>query len=250
MSAPGASSEPPTLRAPGRTATRCFSVTLSPLTTKVNYDPDKDLLPISIVASTPFVITVNEKFPANTLSEFIAEVKSKPGQYAYAHAGAGSTTHVSALLFLKSAGLQMTPVPYRGVAPAFVDLMAGNVQMLSATPVEIKPHAGSGKVRPLGISSTARSQQLPDVPVIAETVKSPPVATHNGLFAPKGTPQAIIDQIAAEVVAAVKTVEFSEKLAKVGVEPVGSTPQEMARTIAADKESWAAVRTDIAASMK
>ena len=115
-------------------------LTLSPLTAKVNYDPDKDFEPVSIVASTPFVVTVNEGFPANTLSEFIAEVKKKPGIYTYASAGAGSTTHVASMLFLKSAGLQMIHVPYRGVGPAFTDMFAGNVQMLSASPVELMPH--------------------------------------------------------------------------------------------------------------
>src|SRR4051812_27773012 len=112
-------------------------LTLSPLTSKVNYDPEKDFVPVSIVASTSFVVTINDSFPAKTLSEFIAEVKKKPGAYSYASAGLGSTTHAASLLFLKSAGLDMVHVPYRGVAPAFTDLMAGNVQMTSASPVEL-----------------------------------------------------------------------------------------------------------------
>jgi len=141
--------------------------TLSPLTMKVNYDANKDFVPVSIVASTPFVITVNETFPAKTLKEFIAEVKKKPGGYTYASAGAGSTTHAASVLFLKTAGLDMVHVPYRGVGPAFTDLMAGNVQMLSASPVELKPHVGSTKVRPLGISSKERSRHLPNVPTVS-----------------------------------------------------------------------------------
>ena len=114
-------------------------LTLSPLTSKVSYDPEKDFIPVSIVASTSFVVTINDSFPAKTLSEFIAEVKRKPGAYSYASAGIGSTTHAASLLFLKSAGLDMVHVPYRGVAPAFTDLIAGNVQMTSASPVELKP---------------------------------------------------------------------------------------------------------------
>jgi tripartite-type tricarboxylate transporter receptor subunit TctC len=221
-------------------------LTLSPLTTKVNYNPDKDFEPVSVVASTAFVVTVNEAFPAKTLAEFIAEVKKKPGGYSYASAGGGSITQVASLLFLKSAGLQMTHVPYRGVGPAFTDLIAGNVQMLSATPVELTPYAGSKKVRPLGISSKQRSRHLPDVPTISETVPSPFVATYNGILAPRGTPREVVDRISKAVIAAVKTPEFSDRLFKIGVEGVGSTPEEMVKTIEADRKSWLMVKDDIA----
>ena len=225
-------------------------LTLSPLTTKVNYDPDKDFMPVSVVASAPFVVTVNKDFPANTLAEFIAAVKQKPGIYTYASAGAGSTTHVSGLLFLKSAGLDMIHVPYRGVGPAFTDMFAGNVQMISATPVELMPFTGSDKVKPLGISSKERSRHLPNVPTISETVPSPNVATYNGIMAPTGTPPEIVDLISKALVDSVKAPEFSDRLLKVGVEPVGSTPTQTAEIIAADKDSWTAVKTDIAAAMK
>jgi tripartite-type tricarboxylate transporter receptor subunit TctC len=224
-------------------------LTLSPLTTKVNY-ADKDFVPVSIVASTPFVITVNEGFPANTLADFIAEVKNKPGTFTYASAGAGSTTHVASLLFLKSAGLQMIHVPYRGVGPAFTDMFAGTVQMISASPVELMPHMGSKKVKPLGISSKERSRHMPEVPTISETLPSPFVATYNGILAPRDTPREIVVQISKALAAAVKTPEFSDKLLKVGVEPSGSTPEEMATTMATDKQSWLAVKDNIAAAMK
>ena len=103
------------------------------------------------------MVTVGKDFPGQLrFAEFIAEVKKKPGGYTYASAGAGSTTHVASLLFLKSAGLDMVHVPYRGVGPAFTDLIAGHVQMLSASPVELKPFVGSDKVKPLGVSSKER----------------------------------------------------------------------------------------------
>jgi tripartite-type tricarboxylate transporter receptor subunit TctC len=220
-------------------------LTLSPLTTKVNFETG-DFAPISIVASSPFVVTVGKDFAANTIAEFIAEVKKKPGGYTYASAGAGSTTHVSSLLFLKSAGLDMIHVPYRGVGPAFTDLIAGHVQMLSASPVELKPFIGSNKVKPLGITSKHRSRYLPDVPTIVETLPSPFVSTYNGLLAPKGTPQDVIDVVSAEIVAVEKTSEFLDKLAKIGVEPAGTTPEEMAKEIAADTERWRSVAADLA----
>jgi tripartite-type tricarboxylate transporter receptor subunit TctC len=224
-------------------------LTLSPLTNKLNYDPDKDFVPVSIVASTPFVVTVNQGFPADTLADFIAEVKKKPGVYAVASAGAGSTTHVASLLFLKSAGLEMVHVPYRGIGPAFTDMFAGNVQMVSATPVELLPHLSSKKVKPLGISSKERSRHLPDVPAISESLPTPTVATYNGILAPKGTPQEVVDQVSKVIVEAVKTPEFSDKLLKIGLEPVGSTPSEMAKTIEADAKSWLAIKADIVAAV-
>ena len=150
-------------------------------------------------------MTAGKDFPASTISEFIAEVKKRPGHYTYASAGPGSVTHVASLLFLKSAGLDMVHVPYRGVGPAFTDLIGGQVQMLSASPVELKPFMSSDRVKPLGISSKQRSKYLPDVPAITETLPSPFVATFNGLMAPKDTPQDIVDMIAAEIVAAEKT---------------------------------------------
>jgi tripartite-type tricarboxylate transporter receptor subunit TctC len=154
------------------------------------------------------------------------------------------------MLFLKNAGLEMIHVPYRGVGPAFIDMFAGNVQMLSASPVELMPHMGTNKVKPLGISSKERSRHLPNVPTISETLPSPFVATYNGILAPKGTPPEIVVQISKALANAVKTAEFSDKLLKVGVEPSGSTPGEMAKTMATDKEAWLAVKDDIAAAMK
>jgi tripartite-type tricarboxylate transporter receptor subunit TctC len=225
-------------------------LTLSPLTTKVNYDPDKDFAPVSIVASTAFVVTVNETFPAKTLAEFIAEVKRKPGVYTYASGGGGSITQVASLLFLKSAGLLMTNVPYRGVGPAFTDLIAGNVQMLSATPVELMPYANSNKVRPLAISGERRSRHMPDVPTISEIVPSPFVATYNAFLAPSGTPREIVDQLSLAIANAVKTPEFADRLFTLGVEPVVSTPEEAAKAIAADRATWLVVKNDIVAMTK
>lgn len=225
-------------------------MTLTPMSAKVSYDLDRDFVPVSLVASTPFVVTVNESFPAKTLAEFIAEAKKKPGAYSYASAGAGTTTHAASLLVLKAAGLDMVHVPYRGVAPAFNDLIAGHVQMTSASPVELKPHLGGGKIRPLAISSKTRSPQLPDVPTVGETLPVPAIATYNGFFAPKGTPQEVVDAIAKEVAAAVKTREFSSKLVQVGLEPFGSTTEEMVATIAADRQNWLAIRGDLVAAAK
>ena len=225
-------------------------LTLSPLTTKIRYNPDQDFIPVSILASTPFVVAVAEKFPAKTLAEFIAEVKKKPNGYSYASAGAGSTTHAASVLFLKTAGLKMVHVPYRGASPSFTALLSGNIEMSSVSPVELKPYVDSPKVRPLGISSKAPSQHLPNVRPIGETVPDcPTVATYNGLMAPKDTPKEIVDMLSKAMQEAVKKKAFSDRLLKAGLEPIGSTPEEMIEAIAADRKNWLAVKDDVLASM-
>jgi len=222
-----------------------FQITIAPFTHKVDFDPIKDFAPVSIVATSPFVITVGAEFPAGTLAEFIAYVKSKPGELTYGSAGPGSLTHISSAVFLKSAGLDMIHVPYKGVAPAFTDLLAGHIHMLSATPVETKPYLDSGKVKLLAVTGAERSAQLPGVPTIAETLPSPPIVTTNGVMAPGRTPPDIVDAVARAIMAAENTPEFRERLQRIGVEPVVNTPAQFADIIAADTIRWRAVVRDL-----
>jgi tripartite-type tricarboxylate transporter receptor subunit TctC len=219
-------------------STPIFQITMAPFTHDVTFDPIRDFKPIAGVATSPFVITVGGSFPANTLADFISYVKSRPAQLTFGSAGSGSLTHVSSAVFLKSAGLDMIHVPYRGVAPAFTDLLAGHIGMLSATPVEIKPYLDSRRVKPLAVTSAGRSSQLPDVPAIVETLKSPPVVTYNGLLAPGRTPDSVVDTIAREMGKAAKDKALLARLEKVGVEPILGMPQDFAKVIAADTEFW------------
>jgi len=219
-------------------STPIFQLTMAPFTTNVTFDAGRDFKPISAVAASPFVITVAGSFPGSTLAEFISHVKANPGKITYGSAGAGSLTHISSVVVLKSAGLDMIHVPYRGVAPAFTDLLAGHIAMASATPVELKPYLESGKVKPLAVTGTTRSKHLPNVPTVLETLKSPPVVTYNGLLAPARTPQDIIDAMSRELVAAGKDAEFVDRLLKAGLEPILGTPDEFAKIIAADTEQW------------
>jgi tripartite-type tricarboxylate transporter receptor subunit TctC len=219
-------------------STPIFQITMAPFTHDVTFDPVRDFKPIAGVAASPFVITVGGSFPADTLAEFISYVKSRPAQLTFGSAGSGSLTHVSSAVFLRSAGLDMIHVPYRGVAPAFTDLLAGHIAMVSASPVEIKPYLDSGRVKPLAVTSAARSSQLPYVPAIGETLKSPPVVTYNGLLAPGRTPDSVVDTIAREIVRAARDKALLGRLEKVGVEPILGTPQDFAKVIAADTEFW------------
>jgi tripartite-type tricarboxylate transporter receptor subunit TctC len=222
-----------------------FQITIAPFTHKVDFDPIKDFTPISILATSPFVVTVRAGFPARTLGEFIAYVKSKPGKLTYGSAGPGSLSHIASAVFLKSAGLDMIHVPYKGLAPAFTDLLAGHIDMLSATPVETKAYLDSGQVKFLAISSAQRSAQLAGVPTIAETLPSPPILTTHGILAPARTPQDIVDAIAREITAAENSTEFRERLRRIGVEPAVKTPAEFAAIIAAETARWRDVVRDL-----
>jgi tripartite-type tricarboxylate transporter receptor subunit TctC len=220
-------------------------ITITPFTHKVDFDPNKDFTPISIMAMSPFVLTVRAEFPANTLGEFISYVKAKSGQLTFGSAGPGSLSHLATAVFLKNAGLDMIHVPYKGLAPAFTDLLAGHINLLSATPVETKAYLASGKVKFLAISSAERSPQFPDLATIRETVNSPPVVTIHGLLAPARTPRDIVDAIGREVAAAENTPEFRERLLKIGVEPAINTPEEFAAIIAAETARWRDVVRDL-----
>jgi tripartite-type tricarboxylate transporter receptor subunit TctC len=217
-------------------------ITIAPFTHKISYDPIKDFAPISIVGTSAFVITIGEQVPAKTLPEFIAYVKSKPGQVTFGSAGAGSLTHLAAAMFARAAGLQ-------GIAPAFQDLVAGHIAMMSPSPVELKPMLATGKLKPLAITDTQPTRQMPGVPAITDFVKSEPVVTWNGVMAPSRTPKAVIDLLSKEIRAAEQDPEFIDKLARIGVDPVLHTPEDFARIIAADTEKWRVIIKDLGLSV-
>ena len=218
--------------------TPIFQITMAPFTHAVKFDPVRDFKPIAAVASSPFVITVGTSVPPGDLAAFIAYVKAQPGKLTYGTAGSGSLTHVSSAVFLKSAGLDMIQVPYKGLGQAFTDLLGGQIAMMSASPVEVKPYLDSGKIRPLAVTGATRSKQLPGVPAIAETIKSPPVITINGLVAAAQVPQDVIDTLSRAIVAAEKSPDFVARIDKLGAEPMVTTPAEFAKIIADDTALW------------
>jgi tripartite-type tricarboxylate transporter receptor subunit TctC len=220
-------------------------IAVVPLTSKVAYDPINDFKPVSIIATSPFVLTTDADFPAKSLTEFISYVKAHPAQFTYGTAGAGSLSHISAAVFLKRAGLDMTMVPYRGLVPAFDDLLSGNVQMVSATPVELQPFMRTGKVRLLASSGAARSPSLPDVPVIAETFPGDEVVTWNGVHAPARTPQAVIDTLSRAILAAQADKDFTARLLQIGVDPVTITPADFQARIVGESEHWRKLITEM-----
>jgi tripartite-type tricarboxylate transporter receptor subunit TctC len=215
-------------------------MTISPALGKLNYDPVKDFAPISAVAINGFVLLVNKDFPPRSVAEFISHVKSQPQKMAYAEGTAGSVTHLAMALFLKRAGIEMTNVSYRGNAPALNDVIAGHLPTMFSNVSDALPHAASGSVRLLAVSRAKREAQIAEVPTVAESgFPGFDVITWNGLVAPAGTPQAVIDALAREIARAVKDPEFVARLTAFGVEPLGNTPNEFAAMIRQDLATWA-----------
>ncbi len=216
-------------------------IAIVPFIQKVNYNPVKDFAPISNIGTNPFVLGVHVSLPVNNVQEFVDYVRANPGRLNYSSGGNGSIGHLSGALFVQRAGLDMIHIPYKGGGPAVADLVAGQVQMYFGNASELIQHSRSGKIKLLGVSSEKRVAQLPEVPAIAEYYAGFRTLTWNGLLAPAGTPRPIVDRIAAEVQKAVRDPAIAERLMKIGVDPLGSSPAEFARNIDIDIAQWAAV---------
>jgi tripartite-type tricarboxylate transporter receptor subunit TctC len=215
-------------------------IAILPAMTKVAYDPVKDFVPISNIGTNPFVLVVNANLPAKTVAEFVAYVAAQPNPLAYAATALGSPSHLSMALFLKRAGLTMTPVLYKGAAPALNDVIAGHVPTYFANFSEALPHADGTALRLLAVTGSQRAPQLPDVPTLSESgFPGFKTLTWNGLLAPAGTPREIVERIAQEVAAATRDAKFVDRLAGYGVDPLGNSPEEFAAMIATDLALWA-----------
>jgi len=214
-------------------------IVILPAMTKVPYDPVKDLVPISVLGTNPFVLVVNGKLPVKTVAEFVSYVRAQPAKLSYGSSGLGSVAQLAMALFLKRANLDMTAVHYRGNAPALADVVAGHVPAMFSTLADALPQAGSGAIRLLAASGSRRASQIPNVPTVAESgYAGYSVVTWNGLMAPAGTPKPVVDRIAAEFGRAVKEPKFAERLIAYGVDPLGNTPAEFAALIAAEIPLW------------
>jgi tripartite-type tricarboxylate transporter receptor subunit TctC len=206
---------------------------------KINYDPIKDFAPISIVGTNPFALGCNRNVPGATLKDFVEHVRKRPGELSYASPGSGSVGHLTMALFLARAGLKMEAVLYKGGGPAIADVVAGHVPCYFGNLNEIIPHAGSGKLKVFAVSGEKRAPQLPEVPTVAEQgYPGFRTVTWNGYVAPAGTPKEVIERIAREIGAACKDAAFAGRLAKIGVDPVCSTPAEFEKAVRDDLAIW------------
>jgi tripartite-type tricarboxylate transporter receptor subunit TctC len=208
-------------------------IVIVPRITKTQYDPVKDFAPITLIAAIPFILIVHRSIPAATLSEFIDYVRERPGKLAYASAGPGSLIHLAMALLLKRAGLEMNHVSYKGSVPAMTDVVAGHVPACFAAVSDAMAQASGGSVRMLAISGSRRIPQISNVPTLGESgFPGLTMTAWNGLMAPAGTPTAVIEKIAAQVILALREPKIVERLARYGADPIGSNPEEFATTIA------------------
>jgi tripartite-type tricarboxylate transporter receptor subunit TctC len=215
-------------------------IAISPVMTKVPYDPAADFVPISAIATNKFALIVNAKVPAKTVPEFVEYVRVQPNGFTYAEGGAGSITHLSMVQFLNRAGLHGTNVSYKGTVPALTDVVAGHLPAMFAVFGDALSQVDGSAIRLLAVSSDKRSTQTPNVPTIAES-GFPGFATTSwwGLMAPAGTSKPIVDRIAAEVGRATMDPKIVQQLAAFGVDPLGNSPAEFAAMISDDIKSWA-----------
>jgi tripartite-type tricarboxylate transporter receptor subunit TctC len=201
-------------------------------------DVRKDLAPVSRVSLIPNVLMVNTKLPAASLKDFIAYARDSKNTVYYGSAGNGTSQHLSGSLFNQMAKTHMTHVPYKGGAPANVDLLAGQIQAVFAPMVEVLPFIDSGKLRPLAVTTKTRSLRLPDVPAVSELLPGYEIVLWNGIWAPAGTPQAIIDRMNTAVNQVLKDPEVQAIFRQQGTTPAGDSPAEFRALIDAEIVKW------------
>jgi tripartite-type tricarboxylate transporter receptor subunit TctC len=204
------------------------AVIVSVMYEKLPYQLLKDFSPISMLASTPFILAVHPAVPVSSTRELVAYAKSKPGDLRYGSGGSGSPPHLSAEIFKRMTGTDILHVPYKGVTPALMDTVAGQVQMIISVIPAVLPTIKAGKVKALGVTSATRTPLVPDLPTIAETVSGYEFIGWYSLVAPARTPAGILSKVNGEIARILRTPEFRERLAALGAEPIASTPQELA----------------------
>jgi tripartite-type tricarboxylate transporter receptor subunit TctC len=219
------------------------SLAISPaLYQKLPFDPVKDLIPISMVSSYPFVLTVHPALPVRNVKELVALAKAKPGALAYSSAGAGTMSHLAMEQLALRTGIKLTHLPYKGAAPATVGLLSGEAQLAFIVIPVAQVQINAAKLRGLGVAAKTRSAVLPQMPTMQEAgVAGNEALQWNGLFAPAKTPQAILDRLHREVVKALATAEVKQRFADEGADPVGSTPSEFAAFFRSEAQKWADV---------
>ena len=206
---------------------------------KLPYDPVKDFAAVAPVAIVPNLLVVNPSLGVSTIAELIALARSKPGQLSYASAGAGTTLHISCELFKSLAKVDIVHVPYKGSAPAISDVMGGQVPIMCDSITSSQPHIKAGKLKVLAITSVTRSSTMPQVPTMVEAgVAGYEMNPWFGLFAPAGTPAAVVARVHGEVARILALPDVRERLSAIGAEPMSATPDQFSAMVRADVEKW------------
>jgi len=209
---------------------------------RLAFDFERDFAPVSLVATVPNVLVVNPQVPATTVKEFIALAKSKPGELYFGSSGSGSSVHLSGELFNMVAGVKLTHVPYKGSAPAAVDLMSGQIQAMFDNLSTALPYIKAGRLRALAVTSAERSPAAPDIPTMAEAgLPDCEVLSWFALVAPAKTPKDILDRLNAATVKALADPAVKQQFEALGADPVSSPPGALAAFITTETAKWAKV---------
>jgi tripartite-type tricarboxylate transporter receptor subunit TctC len=208
---------------------------------KLPYDSIKDFTPIGMVGWSPLLLVMHPAVPVKTVKDLIAFAKARPGELTYSSAGMGSSGHLAAALFETMTGTKMVHVPYKGNAPALTELLGGQVSLNFATTASVTAYVRSGRLRALASTGAKRPPALPDLPTVAETVPGYETGLWYAFVGPAGIPQDIVQRLNAEIVAALKSPDVSEKLTNLGLEPRPDTPEALGRLMVTDVKRWAMV---------
>jgi tripartite-type tricarboxylate transporter receptor subunit TctC len=209
---------------------------------KLPYDPIKDFAPVGNIYSSEFILVINPSVPANNLQELIALAKAKPGQLNYATTGAGGSSHLANELLNILAGIKTQHIPYKGAGPALVDLIGGQVQMFINNPLTVIAHIKNGRLRAIAVTGEARVPALPQVPTFTESgLPGLDVKPWFCVLAPAGTPKPVIGKLSTELARIIAMPDVQEYLAKQGMNPFSSTPEQLATLMKADMAKWAKV---------
>jgi len=206
------------------------------------YDPDRDLLPVSLLASAPQMLVVKNDLNVSDFKSFLDYARKNPGRLSYASVGSGSASHLTMELLKNDARVFVVHIPYRGFPPAVTDMLAGNIDAMFAIIPAVLPHVKAGKMRPLAVTALKRSSISPEVPGVAELgLPQLESLAWNGLLAPAGTSPAVVSRLSAETINGMRHPQTREALGRLGFDVVASSPEEFSRWIRAESEKWARV---------
>ena len=209
---------------------------------KMNFDALRDFAPVSLIAQVPLILVVNPALPAKSVTELIALGKAQPNLLNFGSSGNAAAPHLAGESFKIATGVQMQHVPYKGSAPALTDLIGGQVQLIFDSMPSAMPHVKSGKIRALAVTTAKRSPTVPDLPTVTESgVPGFDISTWYGVWAPAGTPKDIVNKVAGEMAKALQQPAVRERLAALGAEPVGNTPEEFAAYCQSELAKWSKI---------
>jgi tripartite-type tricarboxylate transporter receptor subunit TctC len=209
---------------------------------QLTFDPDKDLVPVSLLASAPQMLVVKSDLAVSDFRSFLAHARQNPGRLSYASVGGGSASHLTMELLKSDARIALVHVPYRGFPPAVTDMLGGSIDAMFAIIPAVLPHVRAGKMKGLAVTGLKRSELAPEIPSVAELgLAQLESLAWNGLLAPSGTPPAVISRLSAETVASMRHPQTREALGRLGFDVIASSPEDFSRWIRSESEKWAQV---------